>query len=575
MARALLLLDFPERLQGWQRLLPYALLLSVTFALYSTSLYFYFVWDDRFYILEYEAVQTLDWEHLKWIWTTTHLGHYAPVTISTFAVLFHFFGTEAFGFHLGQLLLHTACVCLVYLLLKKLESGRIALLATLLFAVHPTNIETVAWISEAKSTLAFLFFLLSFWFFIRMRERERWSDGILSGIFLIASLLAKVSTVVAPAIFLLYDYKRGATLRTLRWRSLLPFFAISGAMTFIHLGAFHESARAMETEYYGGPLLHLMNIPLVLAFYLQMIVFPHPLSAWQMFPAQQHFNSIVALGWLGLFLAAALILVRTQRDIQFWVAWFFVFLLPVSGLVPFGIWIADRYLYVPGIGAFVLIGMLFFAAADKAQLTLRRRALESAAVMVILLLAWRTVDHLPAWKHDVTLWAATVPTCPQSAYCRANFGAALAANGQVEEGVQEFIRAVELRPDPSYFERLGDVLTFGPRDYDQAVFAFETGLERGGSDRLYGKLARTYYLAGDYQKALAAVERGKAATSDDLGIWVIEALISWKQGDWQAARESLAKAKTLIKNSPKPDAVFEAFLADRSEVPRMLSDLKQ
>src|SRR3990172_2948992 len=130
---------FKSRLQGWQKLLPYALLLSVTLALYGSTLYFYFVWDDHYYITTNYRIHGLSWVHLQAIWTNTYLGHYAPVQHTFLAILYYFSGLEPFNYHLAQLVVHAAGVVLLYGVLKKVESPRVALLASLLFAVHPTS----------------------------------------------------------------------------------------------------------------------------------------------------------------------------------------------------------------------------------------------------------------------------------------------------------------------------------------------------------------------------------------------------------------------------------------------------
>ena len=238
-----LLFEFPEPRACWQRILPYALLLSITLGLYASALYFDFIWDDIYYVIRDFRIRSLSWNYLASIWGGTYLGHYAPVHNTFLALLFHFFGLESFGYHLGQVLLHAACICLVYLLLKKLEAPRVALL--------------------------------------RFRERERWVDGLLVGVFLVLSVLAKINTVVAPVIFLLYDYKRGFPFKKSRLVSLGCFFLVSATFTLIHLVSFHGSPQDLERSYGGGLLDHWQNIPFLLWFYVRMAIVPHPLSAAQ------------------------------------------------------------------------------------------------------------------------------------------------------------------------------------------------------------------------------------------------------------------------------------------------------
>src|SRR5258706_15621212 len=132
-----------DDLESWHRILPYALLLSITAALYGATLYFDFVWDDFYYVLQNYGIQKPSFAALRANWTNPYFGQYAPLHISFLEVVYSFSGLEPFGYHLGQLLLHGACVCLLYRVLEKVESARVALLASFWFAVYPPNIETV------------------------------------------------------------------------------------------------------------------------------------------------------------------------------------------------------------------------------------------------------------------------------------------------------------------------------------------------------------------------------------------------------------------------------------------------
>ena len=575
MNRSRSLFGFSECLGPRQKWLPYGLLLTITLVLYGPSLYFDLVWDDIGYITKNYRIQGLDWRHIRAVWTHFYFGHYAPVHNSLLQLIYHFSGRDPFGYHATQLVLHALCVCLVYALVQKLESARLALVVALLFAVHPANVETVAWISETKSTLAFFFFLLSFWFFIRMRERENWLDGLWTGLFLILSVLSKINTIVAPMIFLLYDYKQGASLKKLRWASLLPFFVISGVFTLVHLRAFHGSAEGMETQYLGGPWLHWINFPLLLSFYLQMTVLPLRLSAWEMFPTQGHFSWIVALGWIGLA-ALAWLLSRTSRTIQFWGLWILVFLLPVLQIIPFPIWVADRYLYIPAIGGFTIAGIYFFEVSDRVS-GAPRSALEAAMIAAILVLAIQTKRQVPIWRNDLTLWAATLPTCELSAYCHGNLGIALLQNGRFNEGIDELIKSVKMRGSGAMLERLGDAFTLAMHDYPRAIEAYSLEVEQEGRSpvtEVYGKLGRAYALSGDLNAAKQTIEFGKNVNPNDLGIWITEGFVLWKEGDWDGARYSLRRSLAMAGGTVNSTQFFGEFFADAALVGRMLADLR-
>ncbi|MBI4464602.1 MAG: glycosyltransferase family 39 protein [Acidobacteria bacterium] len=569
------LFEFPEGAGRWRHFFPYALLLSVTFALYVPALYFEFVWDDVVYVQNNFRAHGLDLVHLRAIWTNTYLGHYAPLHHTLLALLYRFFQMDPFGYHLGQLLLHGACILLLYRLLKKLESARVALLATLLFAVHPTNIETVAWISETKSTLAFLFFLLSFGSFIRLRERGRWWDGLLCAFLLVCSLLAKINTVVAPAIFLLYDYRQGVLNRRKAW-SLGALFLLSALFTAIHLAAFHGSEQTLESSYYGGLGAHLMNLPLLVLFYIQMTFFPYPLSAWHMFPVQTEWTAPLVLAWAGL-LTLGWFLYRAPRTVQFWGLWFLIFLAPVLQIIAFPIWVADRYLYIPAIGAFVLGGRFFFQVVDWLAVRWKQRAWEVAMSAVVVVFAWQTQNYLPVWRNDLALWEATAKTCPTSPFCRCNLGLALLQKGEIERGVKELIRAVEIRPAPRYLVNLGDAYTLSLQDYRQAIIAYEMARQTGGpylTADFYAKLARAYILAGELGKARDALRQGGQVNPRDPRLWTVNAFLHWKQGNYEEARRSVQAVVSLTRHGSNLGGLLFYYWGNAGQVGQLLADLR-
>ena len=571
------LFGFPERLKPWQKFLPYALLLSVTFAVYATTLYFSFEGDDHLYIENNLWIRKLSLLHLRAIWRGSYLGHYAPVDHTFLAVVYHFGGLNPFAYHLAQLLLHASCLCLVYLILERLESSRIALLASLLLAVHPTTIETVAWISEIKSTLAFLFFLLSFLAFLRLRSSERWWYAIPCALFLILSILAKINTVVAPAIFLLYDYRQGNPFKRGRIWSLICFFAISAGLVAIHLFSFFGSKSTLGSSYYGGLGVHLANLPVTIFFYIRMVVFPHPLTIWHVVRVYENFNWVVGLGWIAL-LGITWLLYRSDRHTRFWSLWFIVFLLPVLQIIPNLIWVAERYLYIPAIGAFVLLSRLFFLGWDRLQRVWLRWGWEFAMGCVLLIFVWRTENRLPVFRNDLTLWEATAKTCPNSATCHTALGWALLLDNQIERGAKELIRAVEIRPDADSLERLGGAYTLGLGDFRKAIIAYKMALAAGGSssptEDVYAKLARASLLAGNMQEAGSAIQAGYQINPNAPFLLVVSSFFQWKQGNLQEARRALRTALVITDQTSGTAQFIYSYWGDVAEVGRLLSDLR-
>ncbi len=581
-----------QPLEALRKFLPYSLLLSITLALYGTTLYFGFVWDDFAYVLENYRIQGFSASNLRAIWTSPFLDQYAPLHHSLLAALYSFSGLDPFGYHLGQLLLHAACVCLLYFVLKNIESERVALLASVLFAVFPPNIETVAWISETKSTLAFLFFLLSFWFFLRLRLRERWLDGVLCGLFLILSVLTKINTVVAPAIFLFYDYSKGDAIKKARVWTHAGLFFISAVFIGVHLASSQEilgeSAGMLADAtlpgthlfndsggYFGGANVHLLNVPRFLLFYMRMIVVPHPLSAWHMFRVFGVMNATVGLAWIAL-LCLLWILYRSPRNIQFWQLWFYVFLLPVLQFIPNSTWVADRYLYIPAVGAFVLCGKFFFYVLDHIHRLWLRLGWEAVMVIALVGFAWLTYNHVPVWRNDWVLWDVTTKTsCMNSAYCHGNLGRALLRNQHPDLALREFFQALQIRPAPLYFLYLGDAYAIGFGDYRQALMAYRMVLQNknGPPFDVWAKLAKVYYLQGDLENAGGAIEAGRRIYADDPRLLVVNGFLQWKRGNLEQAKRSLLRVPALGRRTANAAALINYYWGNPAEVGRLLADL--
>lgn len=571
-------LGFADGLTSWRQILPYALLLSVTVALYGSSLYFDFVWDDVAYVEKNFRVQGLSLMHFRAFWTGAYLAHYAPMHHTLLAILYHFSALEPFGYHLGQVLLHAACLGVLYFLLKKMGSARIAFLASLLFAVYPPNTETVAWISETKSTLAFLFFLLSFWFFVRLRADGGWRDGLLCALFLVLSMLAKINTVVAPAVFLLYDYQQGYRFTKSRLASLAGYFLLSAAMTGVHLRVSYEgSQQVLEGAYFGGLGVHLLNLPLLVLFYARMVVVPYPLSAWHMFPVHQQMDAVAGAAWIAL-LGLAWLVYRSNRNIQFWSLWFLVFLLPVLQIVPFPIWVADRYLYIPAIGPFVLASQGFFWIADRLGKLWQRVGWEVAMSAVLVVFAAYTARHGEIWRDDLVLWETTAKTCPTSAYCHSNLGIALLKRNQVERGVKELIRAVELRDAPRYLVNLGDAYSLSLGDYRQALLAYRMALERSGahgvSAEFYARIARANVLAGQLEEADQFIQAGLRENATEPSLWVVNSFLKWKQGDLRESLLSARRALAVTGQTSGAAGLMYHYWGDAGEVGKLLAALR-
>src|SRR6266704_2292832 len=172
-------------------LLP-VLIALVTFVPFLPTLDNQFVnWDDDDNLVENPHYRGLGWTHLRWMWTTSHIGHYAPLTWMTLGLDYLVWGLKPVGYHLGNLLLHAANAAVFYLVARRIlglalpgpgERGNVGLaaaaaFAALLFALHPLRVESVAWATERRDVLSGLFYLSAILVYLRACEREERGRG--------------------------------------------------------------------------------------------------------------------------------------------------------------------------------------------------------------------------------------------------------------------------------------------------------------------------------------------------------------------------------------------------------------
>src|SRR3984893_9728570 len=338
-------------------------------------------WDDVTNFLMNDGYRGLGWPQLRYMFTTTLLGHWIPLTWLTLGINYTLGGMNPWGYHLGNLLLHSAnAVCLYFIARRLLASAagktpaRViesmparagAAFAALIFAVHPLRVESVAWITERRDVLSGHFFLLSILFYLRATD----GGGSINGHWRTASLLAfaaaflsKSIVMTLPGVLLLLDVYPLRRLR-LGWRALLlekwPYAAITlvgpvVAMLALRIGA---SASAWSQTGIGA---RVGVVAYAFWFYPSRWVWPLGLSPLYELPLRVDLSQARFLGpLLALVAVTACIVLLRRRAPWALAAWVYssLVLLPVSGIVHAGFQLAhDRYSYLSGLGFAVVAG---------------------------------------------------------------------------------------------------------------------------------------------------------------------------------------------------------------------------
>lgn len=466
-------------------------LFSVTMVLYWPATTFSFVnIDDQFYVYDNpEVLKGFSWGGIRWAFTTVEAGNWAPVTLISHMADCSLYRQVAGGHHLTNILLHSVNAVLLWLLLKRMTgSFWPSALVAALFAWHPLNVESVAWVSERKNVLSTFFFILTIWaYWSYVQKRHRVGYYVLALLVFALGLAAKSMLVTLPCLLLLLDYwplrrmsfqqNFSEQLRQKEtWALVLekiPFLMLAVADGWGTYAAQNHSGAVRSFSMV--PLENrLLNIPVAYVTYLVKTFWPDGLCVFYPFPPTPH---IAAAATASILLAAMMFMAWHWRVKLPWLLvgwfWFLGTLVPVIGLVQVGgqAW-ADRYAYVPLIGIFLLV-------AFGLQTLLVARPQPWAGVVTVVsvflgLCLILTGRQLRNWQDSVTLFTQAVAVSPENALAQNMLGRALAGADRPKDAVERFEAAVRLRPDSTVFQydlgrRLIDVHRFAAAQEHLAV----------------------------------------------------------------------------------------------------------
>jgi tetratricopeptide (TPR) repeat protein len=373
-------------------------------------------------------------------------------------------GLGLFGFHLVNVALHAANAVLLFRVAKGIggtpASDFVALLATLLFAVHPVQTEAVTYVSGRSVSLMAFFSLGCILAYLRGRERgSRFLLHIASPLFFLLAALSKEVAVTLPFALLLVESVRGDGRG---WKSAFAAQAVHWAMLFLlALGFFIHSGygRLLEACFdIRSATSNLFTQIHGVAYLFSRLLLPHALNIDPDLPVYPGWTSSLlpeALSLL-LLLAAGVFALRKRALAGFGILWFFLHLAPTNSFVPRYDVANDRQLYLAAWG-------LFLALASGAEI-LRERGRErwvaAGAVLVVVLLGGITISRNEAYRSEVALWEDTAAKSPGKARVHNNLGYAYERAGRFGEARASYLRALAI--DPGHARARGNLDGLGP-----------------------------------------------------------------------------------------------------------------
>ena len=444
---------------GWRSRGAGALIVLLTVVVYLPALRGGFIWDDDSYVTENQALRSL--EGLGKIWTQpgTELQYY-PLSYSGFWVQYHLWNLHPFGYHLINILLHAVNAVLLWGVLRRLAVPG-SWWAAAIFALHPVQVESVAWITEFKNVTSVTFSLLTLLAFLRCRplsasgtsatwDRRFYAVAIL---LFVCALLCKTAVCCLPVVLAVLLWWKLDRLTKRDILALIPWFAASLILGLITVRVESHLPEAGPTDWAVSMIHRGLLAGRALWFYAGKVFWPHPLTF--IYP---RWNIEVTTGRQYLFPLAAVAVVialwwlrrRMGKGPLAGVVCFVAMLLPVLGF--FNIYffrfsyVTDHFQYLACSG---LMALAVGAGATIADRT-GRRGRHLAAVVgvgVLLLLAVSTWKQTHIYQDLETLWRDTLAKNPNAWIAHNNLGVILEPRGRSPEAIEHYEQALRIKSD--------------------------------------------------------------------------------------------------------------------------------
>jgi len=590
------------RLAAWWGI---AVVLALTFAVYIPTLRYQFVHDDRGQIVENPAVHS--WHAVPSYFTSQvwagvkpeDLGnYYRPLFLMWLRINNVAFGDHAWGWHLTTILAHLLTTLLVYLLAWRLGIGRdVALLAALIFGLHPAHIEAVAWISGVTEPLLGIFLIASLLAYVQSRfegaRALQWR--VISLVLFALAMLEKETALILPGLLLIYEWIYGralgqqreardpspglvsrppsphgrgmgflglVTVPHLEWRGILVWCggALGKIWPYFLLIALYVPARIYALKGFNHVVTPLSTEQLVftwpslVGFWIRHLIWPASLSTFYNFPAVIHptlrnfiLPAIFDVG-VGLALFAC---IRRSRPAAFFGVWL---VLPLIPLLDIRVFIAndfahDRYLYLPSVGLAVLVAMLLRKVCWGPPRWLGiPTSLLAAGLCLTAALSYGTIAQRSYFKDNRTFYAHNLARAPHNPDAESNYATVLAEDHLYAPAVEKFLDVVNHYPNywtPTYNLAL-TYYKMGKMPEAEEYFLQAIRINPNKADE-YFYLGMVRFKSGRTAEAIACVRQAIAIRPNGFAYHFALGVMLKTQGDLTGA---LREIKEELANNP-------------------------
>lgn len=493
------------------------LLAAVTFVAYIPALRGGFVWDDAIYVRDNPIIKASD--GLRRIWCTTEFTDYYALSNTSFWLEWRLWGNNPVGYHVTNVLLHVLNALLIWQLLRQLKIPG-AYAAALVFALHPVNVMSVAWISERKNVLSLFFALLTVLAFLRWDETRERRWHVWAVVAFALALLSKTAVVMLPVVLLLLSWWRRRQLTRHDFVATIPFFVLSMVMGLVTILFERQHGITGYIVRDDSFVARLAGAGWAVWFYIWKTLWPTNLIViyprWEIEVGQ-------LIQWLPL-VVLALCLRQAWKDRRTWgqgtlfaLGCLVILLFPVLGLFDVAFmaysFVADHWLYPAIIAIIALVCAV-----------VRWRPVMALLCVALGVMTWKQTQ---VWHDEERLWTDTLAKNPGAWMAHNNLGNILHAHDHDGEAVEHYRETIRLKPD------------YGNAHYNLGIVYYEYS-EFDHAAGQFAEAARLKPESAEARNNLGAALVGLGRTNDAIAQFEIAATLA---PQWNDPRNNLSRLR--------------------------------
>ena len=534
------------------------IIIGIGIIVYFNMLLNGFVWDDLIYVINSPQTHSLNPFSLFGMNVFNNAGQYRPLAMTYFSILYNLFGTNQFFYHFTQLILHIVNACLVYLIFKFFFNKKLALFLSLIFLIHPMQVESVSYIGASGGILFFFFGLVAL--LIVIKNKKGLLFNFIQQLLLLASLLTKEGGILFFPLIIIYLYlfrKKSSLSFTLSsFVALITYFlmrSVIGDLFFVNRSLI-PIVRLNFAE-------RLITIPQVIFYYLKTFFYPVTLAVDQQWVITKitfsgfYLPLLFDLLFIGLLITLEVYFYKKDKKIfsvySFFFVWFMLGLILYSQIIPSDGTVADRWFYFHMVGLLGILGLIL----QNIKLTkINNNVLIVLATIVILILGIRTIVRNNDWEDPVKLFTHDIKIT-DNFLIQAELTLALTNKGELNDALIHAKKSVAYFSNDLNLYNLGYI--YGKMgNFQQAEKEYIRGLQAkhylpdGHSHYLvlYVALTRLLLYGGQSNEAKYYIEKGLKDYPDSGYLWMNLALAEYDLHNPKDALVAAGKARQLLQS---------------------------